>query len=321
LLVGWVLWICSHISTAGADSLSLQLENDSFDGASDAYYTQGFQLIYTPGKPVEWPKKFPFFAHANQEIRGQYFLGHAIFTPYEIGETQLLEYDRPYAGWLYLGAALLTEQAIPQSHIKAVDRLEFSLGVVGPSSGADKFQRWTHRLIDTYEVNGWHNQLHDEPAVLVSYAKKWAYNRPLGQSGIDWELGATLGGSLGNVNTQFLSGFGLRLGRDLFSSVGIKGVQPSTTSSHYYVPPQTLGWYLFTDWQLRYVARDIFLDGNTFKESHSVEKEPWVGDWSFGAAFSAGRYQLLVYHARRSREFELQYENANFSGVSLTSSF
>nr|WP_319024518.1 lipid A deacylase LpxR family protein [Microbulbifer taiwanensis] len=299
----------------------MNLENDSFDGASDAYYTQGLRLTYAPGTAVSWPKKLLPSQYQPREIRPRYFLGQAIFTPYEIGRTELLEEDRPYAGWLYLGAALLSEHLVPESRVQIAERLEVSAGVVGPSSAAEEAQRWTHRLFDTYDVNGWHNQLRDEPALLVSYARKWAHIRPLGSSGLDWEMSTTLGGSLGNVNTQLVSGLGLRLGGDLYSSFGVGAMQPATLAPEYSVRSGDAGWFLFADWQLRFVRRDIFLDGNSLKESHSVEKEPRVTEWRFGAAFATGRYRWTLYHARRSREFAGQYENATFSGVGLTTSF
>ncbi len=134
-------------------------------------------------------------------------------------------------------------------------------------------------------------------------------------------MSGTLGGSLGNITAQLVSGVELRLGRALNSSVGISGVAPATAAPHYSAPSGDSGWHLFADWQLRFVSRDIFLDGNSDKESHSVEKAPRVGEWRFGLAFATGRYQWTLYHARRSREFVGQYENATFSGLGLTARF
>ncbi|NEK92333.1 MAG: lipid A deacylase LpxR family protein, partial [Xanthomonas euvesicatoria] len=40
------------------------------------------------------------------------------------------------------------------------------------------------------------------------------------------------------------------------------------------------GWsgHLFLTTDARWVLRDITLDGNTFRNSHSVDKRPFVGD-------------------------------------------
>jgi len=321
LLAGSALWIGGVSSAASAGALSVQLENDSFDGASDADYTQGLQLSYTPDTPLSWPKTLLPSQYQQREIHPQYFLGQAIFTPYEIGKTELLQDDRPYAGWLYLGMALQSAQLVPEIHLNIVERLEISVGVVGPASGAERVQHWTHNVIDTYAVNGWDNQLHNETTLQASYARKWAYIDTIGNSGLDWEASGTLGGSLGNVTTQLVSAFGLRLGKNLTSSSGIDGLQPTTIAPHLSAPWNSSGWYLFADWQRRFVRSDIFLDGNSDGDSHSIEKEPRVAEWRFGLAFTTGRLNWTLYHARRSQEFIGQYENSQFSGLGLTTEF
>ncbi|WP_226663208.1 lipid A deacylase LpxR family protein [Microbulbifer aggregans] len=311
--------VCCVPALAG--TLSIQVENDSFDGASDAYYTQGMQLGYSPDSAPEWSRWLLPWTDDGRELHAQYFLGQAIFTPYEIERPELILDDRPYAGWLYLGMSVTSAQLRPESHLKVIDRLDVSAGIVGPSSGAQRVQRWAHDLVRAYKVNGWDNQLHDEPALLVSCGRKWAYINSIGESALDWELSGNLGGSLGNVSTQVAAGVGMRFGRDLYASASLDGLPPLTQAPGLAGGTLDLGWYFFTDWQQRYIARDIFLDGNNFKDSHSVEKETSVGDWRFGFGFATGRFTWSAYHVRRSREFVGQYENVNFSGLGVMATF
>ncbi|WP_105102894.1 lipid A deacylase LpxR family protein [Microbulbifer pacificus] len=315
-----VFGLAIGITPAVAGSLSLQLENDSFDGASDADYTQGLRLSYTSDSAPGWMTSLLPDRYRERELRAQYILGQAIFTPYEIFEAELLEYDRPYAGWLYLGAGLHSVNLMPESRLAVAERFEVTVGIVGPSSGAESAQRSFHRVLQTYDVNGWDNQLKDEATLMLSYARKWAHIQPLGESGLNVELSGTLGGNLGNVNTQLMSGVGLRVGRDLFSSVGVNALAPATAAPDGGMGSDA-GWYLFSDFQVRFVNRDIFLDGNSFKESHSVEKEPWVGEWRMGLVFSTGPLHWSLYHARRSQEFVDQYADVQFSGIGLSVSF
>ncbi len=46
------------------------------------------------------------------------------------------------------------------------------------------------------------------------------------------------------------------------------------------------GWSLFSGIEARAVAHDIFLDGNSFAKSYSVEKKPFVYDANAGVAFT-----------------------------------
>jgi hypothetical protein len=56
------------------------------------------------------------------------------------------------------------------------------------------------------------------------------------------------------------------------------------------------GWDLFFGTQGRAVARNIFLDGNTFQNSRSVSKEPVVADLIIGAELFSVRTFALVFH-------------------------
>ncbi|MBN8429301.1 lipid A deacylase LpxR family protein [Microbulbifer salipaludis] len=306
-------------ATASAGGISLQLENDSFGRTSDADYTQGLRLSYTTDGPAGWVQSLLPERYQNRELATQVFLGQAIFTPFEVFETDLLEYDRPYAGWLYLGGALQSVDLNPGSSLRVAERFEVSVGIVGPSSGAEQAQRATHALLRTYDVNGWENQLRDEPTLQLSYARKWAHIQSVGERGLQLEWSATLGGHLGNVNRSLVSGVGVRFGRDLFSSLEVSALAPYTTGPESGM--RAGGWYLYSELQLRFVSRDIFLDGNTFKDSHSVEKETRVGEWQFGLVLPTGRYHWSAYHARRSQEFIDQYADVNFFGIGLSASF
>ncbi|WGL15800.1 lipid A deacylase LpxR family protein [Microbulbifer bruguierae] len=303
-----------------AGTLSIQAENDSINSSSDEDYTNGVRFSYSPDEPASWLSSWLPDAYDNREINAQFFLGHAIFTPTETFAYALQEDDRPYAGWVYVGAGLHSVVLNPESRLGVAERLELNLGVVGPSSHAAEFQRSWHRLIHGPIVNGWENQLADEPALMFSYARKWAYFQPLGETGLEFEWSGTLGGNLGNVSTQWVSAAGLRFGHNLLSSMGVSAIAPTTVA-----PESGAGagnsWYLFAEFQWRFVGRDIFLDGNTFKESHSVEKESQVGDWRVGLVIPTGRLSWSLYSSRRTREFVGQTSDVHFSGLGISASF
>lgn len=63
------------------------------------------------------------------------------------------------------------------------------------------------------------------------------------------------------------------------------------------------------------VVRDIFLDGNTFRESHSVDKKRFAGDAVLGGVARYKRVALHLSYVTRSREFATQIGRQRFGSA------
>ena len=82
------------------------------------------------------------------------------------------------------------------------------------------------------------------------------------------------------------------------------------------------GFYLFAGAQGRAVARNIFLDGNTFEDSPDVDSEVFVADLTGGISFFWGDdVKLDVAALRRTKEFEGQDKSFDYAGINLTIGF
>ncbi len=79
--------------------------------------------------------------------------------------------------------------------------------------------------------------------------------------------------------------------------------------------------HLFASFDGRAVARDIFLDGNTFRNSHSVDKKYFVGDMSVGMGLIYHRWKISVARVWRSEEFDGQDEPHQFGSISFSYSY
>ena len=79
-----------------------------------------------------------------------------------------------------------------------------------------------------------------------------------------------------------------------------------------------LSWYFYAGVDGRYVANNIFLDGNTNKDSHSVERRKWVGDAQIGFVANTRSFRLAYSYVVRSREFEGQSEHNRFGSLTLS---
>ena len=95
--------------------------------------------------------------------------------------------------------------------------------------------------------------------------------------------------SLGNIFTYAAAGAMVRFGQRLRADWGQPRIQPALSGSDF-VNHGALhdgpAWYVFAGTEGRAVARNIFLDGNTWEDGPSVDKKPFVADLTAGAAVS-----------------------------------
>lgn len=312
-------------------TFTLYFENDYF-GGTDRHYTNGvkFSWLYsdlTDWGQNGWRKKFleslPFVNRPGSQKNFGFALGQNIYTPQDQDAFVPDPTDRPYAGWSYLELTFMSKT----EHI--ADTVSFQLGMVGRHSYAQDMQRVIHEWLNNSQPNGWEYQLHDEAGLNVIFERRWRlYGRALNDVlGIDFVPHAGL--SLGNIQTHANAGATLRLGFNLPSDFGVQIIRPGGVGNTpiddrdpRVAPDRSWSFFVFGSVDGRAVARDIFLDGNTFKDSPSVDKKIFVADLSYGAGFIAGRWQLTFSQVYRTREFEGQPFNHNdFGSVTLSYAF
>ena len=299
---------------------SFVLENDLFYN-TDRRYTSGARFSYlTPknGEP-EWLRdlayEVPMLAW-HSDIRVEYSLGQNMYT----ASNKLLRDpppdDRPYAGWLYgsVGVVARTGQVL--------DQFLVSVGVVGSASLAHQTQDFIHSIVDSPEAQGWSRQLRNEPTLQFTYQRSWQspeFKLP-GGFGIDATPHA--GAAIGNVYDYANTGMMFRFGQNLPIDYGPPRVQPSLPGSGYFEKaPGGFGWYFFAGVDGRAVAHNIFLDGNTFRDSRSVDKKTFVGDAQFGLAVVVDGVRMAYTHVLRTREYVGQNASDQFGAFSVSFAF
>ena len=302
--------------------LTLQFENDMF-GNKDGHFTHGTRFAWmapenhVPEWVIDAASYIPLFDESASK-RVVFSLGQSIFTPDDISTNTLIADDRPYAGWTYLGVGLVSVDG------DRLDNLEINIGMIGPHSYGEDIQKAWHKAFGFTRPEGWDNQLKDEPGLLLTYERKWRSWRRFGLIGLDGDLTPHAGVSLGNVLTQAAGGVTVRLGNDLAKTYdyGPPRIRPSLPGSDFFVSRgEGIGWYVFAGFEGRAVARNIFLDGNSFRDSHSVDKRNFVGDIQAGIAFIIGPTRLSYTHTWRSKEFNSQDDPDQFGAISLSVAF
>lgn len=305
-------------------------ENDSIWSGSDKYYSQGLGFSLLTGDvadegggnaPFDLLADWGLFAAdgAWRSRRYEILLGQQIFTPEDTGQDNPDPDDRPYAGFFFGGIGLLQD-----TDRRRLDHFELVVGIVGPTAFGETVQNDWHQYIGIDEAEGWDHQLHDEPGLMLSYERKWRFLAPMGNGfGADFipEAGATLG----NVMTYGQLGGVLRFGRNLQADYGPARMRPSLSGTSYFNGDDMVGdfgFYVFAGAQGRAIARNIFLDGNTFRDSRDVDSEPLVADLVGGVSlFWGDDVKLDVQAIHRTKEFEDQDKASDYAGINLTVGF
>ncbi len=310
--------------------ISLSYENDLIGDGEDQYYTNGVRATYfnvnseVPMLIEDAANAIPGF-EINATTSTFYSIGQNLYTPSEIDQRTPDSNDRPYAAWLYgsVGLATLTDDHI--------DEVELTLGVVGPEALGEQTQKFIHRHVtDSPIPKGWNTQLDFEPGVVLSWQRRW----PRGIGG-DWHLDIgdtfrlraepSVNVSLGNIYTHAGTGLMFTFGpyQDTLQDTPPR-VKPAMSGTGYFDTPEgsNWNWYLFGGVDGRAVARNIFLDGNSFDDdSPSVDKNIFVGDAVVGIAFTLYDYRLSYTANYRTKEFEDQPDDTFFGSITLTTRF
>ena len=312
------------------DTFTLYYENDYFQG-TDHNYTSGLKLTWsspyasdvTAAELPYWI--YPLMAHlpwvgeSAQRRAISLSIGQAIYTPSDKKTDELVVDDRPYAGITYLGFG------IHEKTERRRNTWELNVGLLGPASGADKVQGVIHDLKAVGRPKGWDHQLQNEITVDAVFETQWKLKSLVGSQNFSYDFIPHLGGRVGTVNIYANAGgefrFGWRMPND-FGSCPIRvGCEVSSAFVHKhsdYGRLKRFGLHFFVAADGRLVLRDIYLDGNTFRDSHSVDKEPLVADLIAGVSLHYGKLKVIYSNIYRTRQFEAQAKGQSFSSLSLS---
>jgi hypothetical protein len=333
LLALMAIFFCGT-SAMGDDSgrITLTEENDSIIFPTDWYYTQGLELSYLSGNVVTdsaWLIPFSGLSAiglfgdtrvgGDASRRYRIILGQSIFTPNDTSAVNPDRDDRPYAGWTYGGIGFVQDTGRRQ-----FDNIELLVGIVGPGAQGRLAQNDWHQFIGIDGANGWDYQIHNEPGVMLTYERKYRFIQPL-LDGFAIEAVPEAGATIGNVMTYAQVSMLLRFGCNLEADYGPNSIRPALSGTNYFNDAYLegpFGFYTYVGAQGRAVARNIFLDGNTFRDSRDVDKEVFVGDIVGGIAmFWSSAIKLDAGFTYRTQDFEGQDDAAKFANINLSFGF
>lgn len=299
--------------------VSAVIENDLF-GGTDRNYTNGLRLEWV--RPAEespqWLRRAarvqPFVDLDGVTFRDGFAASHTLYTPRDITLANPPTDDHPYAA--HLSFQWFATAAEPD----AENTILLDIGVIGPAAGGEFIQESWHQLIDGEEPAGWDYQLKDE-IVFALAGQRVARHQGPSLGGLETDAVTHAGLTLGTLRTSVSAGGALRAGFGLDQAFAPPRLRPAIGPSSLYRPGDGVAGFVFAGVGAYAIARDVFLDGNTFRDSRSVDKRTAVADLQAGAEIHAGRYRFAFTYVLRTEQFVGQDGPQRFGAVSLTRAF
>ena len=306
-----------------ADLVSVAWDNDLLTG-TDRGYTNGLRISYltssaeeSSGASTSIARNFrdqltflPGIGATSDQHAVSLSFRQLMVTPDDIGRREPQYNDTPYAGYLSLSSALWSWNA------ESVTGFGGHVGVVGPESGAERAQKWAHKITGSETPRGWGNQLGTD----VVGGLQAAHGRKLIQAGQKGEIeqqvsvvGSTL---LSNFRTSAKTGFIWRLGHQLpvnfvpdyagtSSTISLPGSLNSTGSS----------WSVFIGLGVEYVAYS-YIEENS--GPYEFTEGPFIGQIGLGGAWQWDKFQAALTLRATTGEDERHKDNFSFGTLSVS---
>ncbi|NQV02768.1 MAG: lipid A deacylase LpxR family protein [Bacteroidia bacterium] len=276
----------------------IQLDNDIFN-YTDRFYTNGIRLSFISPALRNNPVGKLLIPYWHRGIN--YYslsLVQDMYTPSTTKIGGIIEGDRPYAAYLYIGTSKLTNDARHKVRLSS----EIQIGIIGPSSLGEYVQRTFHNAVPTNnEPLGWEFQIQDD--LLLNYVAK-VEKGIVSVPGLDLLIHGS--GTLGTVYTNIGGGAYVRSG--WFNSY-FMNLFFSKRSLNRFRNARNIQFYFFADVAGKAVGYDATLQGGLFNRSSpytisakNINRLMFAG--SAGIVFSFGGFQLKGEQFLLSPEFK-----------------
>ena len=261
---------------------SMTYDNDIFvgedSGYSNGFYFSEYQTSQGASKVIPGVLLTPLLKMLPKKRRmGEYnstTFGQAILTPSDISTEFPSEKDLPYSGLLLMNQTYITQDE------SVADKISTSIGVVGPWSGAEAAQKLVHRITGSDEPKGWDQQIGNELVFQFSRGRAW---RNWHSSSNTMDLISQAEINLGTIESSIIGGMMFRFGDNIERTYSAGLLSQSRTTNPVAIDG---GWYFYAGLHFSYLFNNIHADGNTFKNSASINYEPFQSGGSAGLAYS-----------------------------------
>ena len=299
---------------------NLYIENDA-DVRTDEAYSHGAKLsfLFFRDDLKESPLHIPFTNYKSSDNYISFAYTQQLFTPNDIEATELVIDDRPYVGYMSV------QSGLHQSLNNTLKSLIIQLGIVGPSAKMEDVQEFVHGLIGSPMPQGWDNQIGDEMIFQINYGEKKYYDLKKIFS-LDTVVIPEYGFELGNASTKLYGGLLYRFGWGIPKDYGSFSIDNHSYSKIPLTAKKIVekkGWKFCFNLGLKAnaIAQNIFLDGNSNKESHSVEKNNFTLEGTYGFSLVYNQMSLDYTRTQSTKEFKNQKNYLGYGSLLFSYSY
>ena len=132
------------------DRFNFYFEDDIYSQTDDDYSAgERLSVLYFIENEDYALYKLLFWDFDKTYSYATFSLTNQIFTPTDTDATELIEDDRPYAGWTYFEAGM---HKTSNNHLRT---LLLKVGVIGEYAFSERLQNGVHELIHNDPAMGW----------------------------------------------------------------------------------------------------------------------------------------------------------------------
>lgn len=270
---------------------SIQNDNDVYLMiGQDRYYTNGININYRYALP-------PSATQQSSNTVLDFEIGQRIYNGISILDYQRKskQYDRPFAGYLYMSGAATRFLKADQ-----VVELKVELGQIGSRSYGEEAQKFIHHLFGLYEATGWETELINAFGVDLSakYLKGLYRNK---QQSFDFGLMGSV--ALGMNNTNMEMAIPIRAGK-------LKPYHASTFTHGHLTQARSnveKEWYFFYQPSLALIGYNSTVQGGLGKDDpigKLYQVEPWMMSHRLGFNWSNHKVNYGIHYIFNSKELK-----------------
>ncbi len=283
LLFSIVLYSNFLFSQKIDEQIELRIDNDQFT-FQDRYYTNGVFLTYK--RKVH--SNFLFLKKDGGEIQYEISFGQQVYNPQKKRLTDINEFHRPFAGWLF--------GSFKVGKIKTKEAFFITLesGITGDESKAQDFQNWAHDALNFGREVFWIEQI--EFKWLINLKAHYIYDLPLNENNtLQFETRPTIGTkdiSFENGITYFFGKFNDLQNTSRLGIIDSKGKNEM---------------FGFLSLGYNYVLHNTLIEGSLFKEDtlFTTDTTKSVVNWKFGIVNKHKKTTLKLIYNFNTKETEI----------------